>query len=128
MTDQHKAALARGRVEGRIVREYLEGLRSTKPKRGRKRTPDTVNSRLAAITDELADASPMDELMLIQERRDLEAELERMSNVIDIKALENSFVEVAKSYADSKKISYQSWRDVGIEASVLKRAGITRGN
>ena len=128
MTDEHKAALARGRVEGRIVREYLEGLRSTKPKRGRKRTPDTVNSRLAAIADELADASPMDELMLIQERRDLEAELERMSNVIDIKALENSFVEVAKSYADSKKISYQSWRDVGIEASVLKRAGITRGN
>ena len=128
MTDEHKAALARGRVEGRIVREYLEGLRATKPKRGRKRTPDTVNTRLAAIETELSSASPMDELMLVQERRDLQAELEAMSNVIDIGALEDSFVEVAKSYADSKKISYQSWRDVGVDASVLKRAGIGRGD
>ena len=38
MSDQHKAALAKGRAEGKIVREYLEGLRATKPKRGRKRT------------------------------------------------------------------------------------------
>lgn len=128
MTDEHKAALARGRVEGRIVREYLEGLRATKPKRGRKRTPETVNARLEAIETELASASPMDELMLVQERRDLNAELERMSNVIDIAALEDAFVEVAKSYADSKKISYQSWRDVGVEASVLKRCGIGRGD
>lgn len=128
MTDEHKAALARGRVEGRTVRDYLEGLRATKPKRGRKRTPDTVNSRLAAIESEIASASPMDELLLVQERRDLQDELERMSNVVDISALEDSFVAVAKSYADSKKISYQSWRDVGVEASVLKRAGIGRGD
>jgi len=128
MTDEHKAALARGRVEGRIVRDYLEGLRATKPKRGRKRTPDTVNTRLAAIEVELESANPMDELLLVQERRDLQAELERMSNVVDITALENSFVDVAKSYADSKKISYQSWRDVGVDASVLKRAGVSRAN
>ena len=28
LTDQHKAALAKGRVEGRAVRAYLEALRS----------------------------------------------------------------------------------------------------
>jgi len=28
MTDEHKAALAKGRAEGRIVRDYLEGLRA----------------------------------------------------------------------------------------------------
>jgi uncharacterized protein YicC (UPF0701 family) len=126
MSDEHKAALAKGRIEGRVVRDYLEGLRATKPKRGRKRTSETVQKRLDAIESELADATPMDELLLIQERRDLEAEIEAMSNTIDMESLEAAFVEVAKSYSASKKISYASWRDVGVEASVLKRADISR--
>ena len=125
MSDEHKAALAKGREEGKIVREYLEGLRATKPKRGRKRTPETVNKRLAAIEVELADASPIDELRLVQERRDLQAELERMSDTVDMAALEEAFVKVAKSYSDSKKISYASWREVGVDAKVLKAAGIS---
>jgi hypothetical protein len=128
MSEEHKAALAKGRAEGRIVRDYLEGLRATKPKRGRKRTPETVKSRLEAIDNELESASPVEELMLVQERRDLEAELEQMSNTVDMDALEDAFVGVAKSYSESKKISYASWRDVGVEARVLKRAGIGRGS
>ncbi len=128
MSEEHKAALAKGRAEGRIVRDYLEGLRATKPKRGRKRTPETVKSRLEAIDNELGSASPVEELMLVQERRDLEAELEQMSNTVDMDALEDAFVSVAKSYSESKKISYASWRDVGVEARVLKRAGISRGS
>ncbi len=127
MSDAHKAALAKGRAEGRVVREYLEGLRATKPKRGRKRTPETIEKRLGKIEEELADASPIDELALVQERRDLHDELAAMSETIDMAALENAFVEVASSYSDSKKIAYASWRDVGVEASVLKRAGISRG-
>ena len=71
MSDEHKAALAKGRNEGRIVRDYLEGLRATKPKRGRKRTAETIQKRLDAIELDLAEASPMDELLLVQERRDL---------------------------------------------------------
>lgn len=110
------------------MRDYLEGLRATKPKRGRKRTPETISARLQKLEAELAAASPLDELLLIQERRDLEDELAAMSNTIDMTALESAFVEVAKSYSESKKISYQSWRDVGVEASVLKRAGVTRAS
>jgi uncharacterized protein YicC (UPF0701 family) len=128
MSDEHKAALAKGRMEGRIVRDYLEGLRATKPKRGRKRTPDTIKKRLDAIDSELASASPLDELLLIQERRDLEAELAAKSDAIDMDALETEFVVVAKSYSDSKSISYASWRDVGVPASTLKRAGISRAD
>lgn len=128
MSDEHKAALAKGRMEGRVVRDYLEGLRATKPKRGRKRTPDTIRKRLGAIDTELASASPLDELLLVQERRDLEAELAAKSNAIDMDALEKEFMQVAKSYSDSKSISYASWRDVGVPASTLKRAGISRGD
>jgi hypothetical protein len=128
MSDEHKAALAKGRMEGRVVREYLEGLRATKPKRGRKRTAETIKNRLSAIETDLASASPLDELLLIQERRDLEAELAAKSDAIDMDALEADFVQVAKSYSESKSISYASWRDVGVPASVLKKAGIGRGD
>ena len=128
MSEAHKQALAKGRVEGRVVRDYLEGLRATKPKRGRKRTQESVRKRLEAIDVELSSASPLDELLLVQERRDLEAELAAMSDSIDMDALEAEFVKVAKSYSDSKSISYASWRDVGVPASTLKEAGISRGD
>ena len=128
MSPEHKAALAKGRAEGRIVREYLEGLRATKPKRGRKRTPETISAQLAEIETQLDDASPIDELMLVQRRRDLTDELARMSDTVDMEALEDAFVGVAKSYSESKKISYASWRDVGVEPSVLKKAGISRSS
>jgi uncharacterized protein YicC (UPF0701 family) len=128
MSDEHKAALAKGRVEGRVVREFLEGMRATKPKRGRKRTAETVTARIETIDAELKFASPIDELLLVQERRNLRSELESMSDTIDMKQLEAEFVAVAKSYSQSKQISYQSWRDVGVEASVLKAAGISRSD
>jgi uncharacterized protein YicC (UPF0701 family) len=128
MSDQHKAAMEQGRAEGRAVRDYLEGLRATKPKRGRKRTEDSITKRLAEIEAELADASAIAELQLVQERRDLQTELESMDSGVDIDALEDKFVAVAKSYAERKGISYGSWRDVGVSAATLKRAGIARNS
>lgn len=127
MTNEHKAALERGRAEGRIVRDYLEGLRSSKPKRGRKRTAESIQSRLDKIEASLADASAIDELQLVQERRDLLAELDGMGSGIDLSELEDAFVGVAKAYGERKGISYASWRDVGVSAATLKRAGIGRG-
>ena len=126
MTDTHKAALERGRAEGRIVRDYLEALRSNKPKRGRKRTPDSISKRLAKIEEELNTATAIDELQLLQERRDLQAEMGSMNGGVDVSELESAFVEVAKGYGDRKGISYVTWRDVGVSAATLRRAGIGR--
>lgn len=128
MTDAHKAALERGRAEGRIVRDYLEALRSNKPKRGRKRTPDSINKRLAKIDAELPNATAIDELQLLQERRDLISELATIGTSVDLDEIEQAFVEVAKSYGERKGISYATWRDVGVSAAALKRAGITRSS
>lgn len=128
MTDEHKAALERGRAEGRIVRDYLEGLRNSKPKRGRKRTPDSIKSRLEKIETALADASAIDELQLIQERRDLTTELEQMGAGVDLTELEDAFVGVARAYGERKGISYASWREVGVSAATLKRADISRSS
>ncbi len=126
MTDEHKAALATGRNEGNAVRNYLEALRNNKPKRGRRRTRESIASRLTAIDSELESADPMNELRLRQERRDLQAEVASMGAKVDISALENGFVSVAKSYSTRQGISYATWREIGVDAAVLKRAGISR--
>ncbi len=128
MTAQHKEALAVGRVEGRAVREYLEALRVNKPRRGRRRTPDSIRARLKAIDTEVQTADALTELKLRQEKRDLEKELTQRSAGVDRAALEKAFISVAKSYGERQGISYASWRDVGVEASVLKKAGIRRGS
>ena len=126
MSDEHKAALAEGREQGRAVRVYLEALEANRPKRGRKRTAESVQKRLAEVDAALADASGLDKLLLIQESQDLEAELASMGDTVDMTALEEAFVSAAKGYGERKGISYATWRQVGVSAAVLARAGIKR--
>ena len=104
MTDEHKAALAEGRAQGRAVRLYLEALEANKPKRGRKRTPDSIKKRLVAVA----------------------SELEAGSTAVDITALEKGFISAASGYASRKGISYSAFRSVGVPPAVLRAAGITR--
>ena len=126
MSDVHKAALAKGREEGRIVRHYLEALESTKPRRGRKRTPDSIRKRLATIDSTLAGADPLSRLHLIEEKQRLEAELSHSGDTVDMATLEKSFIKVARVYGERKGISYSAWRTVGVSASVLQQAKIPR--
>ena len=107
---------------------YLEALEAHKPKRGRRRTPDGMNARLAKLTDEIPAANPLRRVQLVQERIDLQAELEKAEISDDISALENDFVKVAKTYSDRKGLSYAAWRELGVPAGVLGRAGISRGS
>jgi hypothetical protein len=62
MTAEHKRALAEGRAEGRAVRAYLEALDQNRPRRGRPRTPASIEKRLKAVESELADAAPLHRL------------------------------------------------------------------
>jgi uncharacterized protein YicC (UPF0701 family) len=127
MSDSHKAALAEGREQGRAVRRYLEAMEAHKPKRGRKRTPESVQKRLAAIEERLADADALTRLHLVQERMDLSAELSSTDNTVDMQALEDEFVAAAAPYGARKGITYAAWRQLGVDPGVLRRAGIKRG-
>ena len=127
MSAQHKAALAEGRAQGRAVRNYLEALEAHKPKRGRKRTPDSIAKRLQKIQGEIDSAEPMKRLQLVQERIDLERELSTHENKVDLDELEADFIEAAAAYSERKGITYSAWREIGIPAATLSAAGISRG-
>jgi len=128
MSDEHKAALAEGRNQGRAVRRYLEALDAHKPKRGRKRTAESMQKRLDRIDVELVSADPLKRLQLIQERLDLKHELDNAGQTIDLTGLEQEFVDAAAAYSKRKGISYAAWRELGVEPAVLKRAGIRRAS
>ena len=128
MSAQHKAALAEGRSEGRAVKNYLEALQQNKPRRGRRRTPDSIKKRLAAIDTAYDEGSALQQLQLVQERMDLQKELETMGTKVDLSALEADFVKTAAKYAQRKGISSAAWRELGVSADVLKKAGISRGS
>ena len=127
MSDSHKEALAEGREQGRAVRNYLEALEAHRPKRGRKRTAESVRKQLETVESRLADADPLTRVVLIQQRMDLEQELAAKSETVDLTALETEFCKVAKGYGARKGISYAAWREAGVDAAVLKKAGIGRG-
>jgi uncharacterized protein YicC (UPF0701 family) len=128
MTQEHKDALAQGRDQGRSVRRYLDALEAHRPKRGRKRTPESIQKRLDDIETRLEAADPLTRLQLRQERRDLQAELESKSNGVDLAQLEEDFVQAAKAYGERKGITYATWREQGVDPGVLRRAGIRRGS
>ena len=126
MSDQHKQALAVGREESRAVRRYLEALEAHKPKRGRKRTSEGIEARLRQIDDRLPSADPLTRVHLVQERLNLENELASKEETIDLQALEDDFIAAARGYGERKGLSYAAWRAAGVDANVLRRAGIAR--
>lgn len=126
VTDEHKAAMAVGRSEGRAVRDYLEALEANRPKRGRKRTTESITRRLEAIELELGSSDALTRVNLIQERMDLQDERANLGQGVDIAILEAAFVEAAKNYSDRRGISYAAWREAGVDANILKAADISR--
>ena len=132
MDDAHKAALAKGRDQSRAVNQYLTALVNRAPKRGRKRTVETVQGQLND-TQALLDGGqldPVQRLTTVQRRLDLEKELLRMTVAAsdgDFEELELAFIFHAAAYAERKGITYAAFREIGVDASVLKRAGVRRG-
>jgi len=123
---EHLQALATGREQGRLVRRYVDALAANKPKRGRKRTSESVAKRLEQVEADLTSVTGLDRVHLIQERIDLTAELATKQEVVDLSALEAGFIAAAADYGSRKGITYQAWREAGVAPAVLKSAGIRR--
>lgn len=126
MSSAHKKALANGRTEGRVIREYLEIVEATKPKRGRRRTPESITRRLTVINTELKTADAVTKVRLIQERLNLRRELSAMKSKTEIASAETKFIKVARSFSQRNDITYDAWREFGVTPTVLKKAGIAK--
>jgi hypothetical protein len=126
VTKEHKAAMAAGRAESRAVSNYLEVMAANKPRRGRKRTAESINSRLETIAAEIDEADMLTRVNLVQERMNLLEELGVMEEKIDLTEYEADFVKVAASYSERRGITYAAWRAIGVTPEVLRKAGISR--
>jgi hypothetical protein len=107
-----------------VVRRYLEALESQRPKRGRRRTPESISKRLAAIDEQLATVTPLNRLHLAQERLDLERQLAASDgDSADLDELEAAFIEVAAAYAERRGLTYEACAPSGWRPAYSKLPG-----
>jgi hypothetical protein len=100
------------------VRNYLDALRAAQRPTRRHLTRRELQQRLDKIDLQLTiQPPPMIQLRLIQEREDLR-ELAKWQQ------LEDNFVEVALTYSRRRRITHETWRQLGVPPAVLRRARI----
>ena len=118
VTDEHKAAMSRGRIEVNAVRAYLKLLGEGGPQRGRPfHDSKKLAEKLAAATD------PIERLRL---RPLLRAALEAESEDPRDAQTVADFIKIAAAYSERLGITYGDWREEGVPPAVLKEAGIKR--
>jgi hypothetical protein len=110
------------------VRRYLVALEKHQPRRGRPRTPKTLEDRLRKLDAEYEQADPLRRLHLEQRRLDVQAQLDELvaSRGEAPAELEDGFAAVAAEYAEKHGITYTAWRRLGVPARVLRKAGVSR--
>ena len=130
MTDAAQGR-ARPKAAPRAARSRPTSRRSSRtgPGAGRKRTPDSIKKRLAAIDTALAEASRAPAAPArAGAHGPAEGARRRWAPKVDLSALEARVREDGRrSTRERKGISYAAWRELGVPADVLKKAGITRG-
>ena len=125
MSDEHKAALAQGRLERRAIKAYLNAPKGRR--RGRPVTRESLTTRIESLESQIdAEANPLKALDLRQARLRAEQRLIGLDDAVDLDVLEGTFVAHVAAYSDRKGISYAAWREAGVPAAVLKKAGVFR--
>jgi len=123
MSKQHKEALAQGRLEARSIKAYLNALDARRP--GRPVTKESLEQRLSRVNSKLeAEADSLKRLDLMQSKADIEQALGSADQGSNLEELTKGFVSHAKTYSERKGISYTTWRQFGVPAEVLRKAGI----
>jgi hypothetical protein len=123
MSQEHKDALAQGRLEARSIKAYLRALESRRP--GRQATKESLDKRLDRVNTKLgSESDPLKRVVLLQSKLDLKSSLANTKEGANPDELVAAFVTHAKSYSDRKGISFAAWRQFGVPADVLRKAGI----
>ena len=110
------------RAETNAVAAYLTALRAPKvPARSRTKLEQRRTQIERWLSEE---SSPIREVELIQQRIDIDAQLAQIDPTQRLAELEEAFVNVAASWAKRSGITAPALREVGVPASMLKRAGL----
>lgn len=110
LTPSHKAALAEGRIQGRVVKRYLEALSALGgplPSSQPRRTESRATRRFGTPRSPSSQHST--------QQRSAEPNLEA------------EFIAIARAYSQRKGLSRDAWRSVGVSEEVLDKAEITDG-
>ncbi len=127
MSAEHKAALAAGRKESRAIKAYLDSLGTRR--RGRPVTQETLTKRVKDLEKRIgSETNVLRAVDLRQARLEAEEAMTAVAATVDREKLESDFARHVRAYSKRKGISYSVWREAGVPAAVLKRAGIGRGN
>lgn len=112
------------------MRRYLSAVEMARRGRGTKRTADAIGNRITKVDEMLVSADPLSRVHLTQERIELHAEYVRVTNgnAPDQSQLERDFIRAARSYGDRNGITYAAWRQCGVDADVLERAGLHKAD
>jgi hypothetical protein len=123
----HKRALAEGRTMSAVVDRYLSAVNTPK-RRGRKVSKTAMAQRLTDARAKAKSSTGVDKVLAAQDVRDLETRIANIETATggDIKNLESAFVKIAKRFGENRGIGYGAWRDAGVPAVVLKKAGVAR--
>ena len=125
MSAEHKDALAQGRREASAIKKYLGALGRRRP--GRPVTPESLKKRVADLSVRLSgEQNALRAVELRQQIIEAGKALAEADTAASVDELETGFIEHAASYSDRKGISYAAWRQSGVPAQVLKKAGVRR--
>jgi len=128
LSASHKKALAEGRTMSATVDRYLSAVNTPK-RRGRKVSKASLQQRLVEARAKARTATGVDKVLAAQDVRDLQnriASIDAATGGRDLRSLEAAFVKIAKQFGENRGIGYGAWRDAGVPAPVLKKAGIAR--
>lgn len=126
---EHVDALTEGRLQRNAIFKYLDAL--TSKKKPRRRSVGEVKARIAEVEGLLAQPDNLDHIERVglrQERIDLLTELAelRAHPEPDLEELERGFIAAVGPFSERKGWTYSAWRDEGVPAEVLRKAGIRR--
>ena len=113
------------RAETNAVAAYLTALKGPRPSGSSKAKREGLVRRRAQVEQWISEErSPIREVELIQQRLDVDAQLAQLDQAARLPELEEAFVNVTASWAKRSGASAAALREVGVPASVLRRAGL----
>ncbi|HEX2046485.1 MAG TPA: hypothetical protein VHF27_01895 [Acidimicrobiales bacterium] len=98
-----------------VVSQYIQAIEAARAAPGGFLDPDRAAATLAGA-----------EMVAGEDREGLEAQLAESvpGSEGHLRKLEDDFVRVAAGYGERHGMTYESWRQTGVEPDVLTRAGI----